>query len=185
MGVNDQLYDADSHHVISNASCTTNCLAPVAKVMNDVIGIKRGLMTTIHAYTNDQKILDQIHSDKRRARDGRFIDLIGTYDPRTKVFSLDADRYKHWLGVGAQPSDTLARLVHRLKRAAAATAAWRPSAAGVACHCRSPIVTVSGRESSASTDVWMVATASAWVMPPTSMPSTVTPGRIRSACACS
>jgi glyceraldehyde 3-phosphate dehydrogenase len=56
------------HTIVSNASCTTNCLAPVAKVMNDAIGIERGLMTTIHAYTNDQKILDQIHSDMRRAR---------------------------------------------------------------------------------------------------------------------
>jgi glyceraldehyde 3-phosphate dehydrogenase len=56
------------HRIVSNASCTTNCLAPVAKVMNDAIGIERGLMTTIHAYTNDQKILDQIHSDMRRAR---------------------------------------------------------------------------------------------------------------------
>lgn len=56
------------HRVVSNASCTTNCLAPVAKVLNDAIGIERGLMTTIHAYTNDQKILDQIHSDMRRAR---------------------------------------------------------------------------------------------------------------------
>ena len=56
------------HHIVSNASCTTNCLAPVAKVLNDAIGIERGLMTTIHAYTNDQKILDQIHPDMRRAR---------------------------------------------------------------------------------------------------------------------
>lgn len=56
------------HKIVSNASCTTNCLAPVAKVLNDVIGIERGLMTTVHAYTNDQKILDQIHSDLRRAR---------------------------------------------------------------------------------------------------------------------
>ena len=56
------------HVIISNASCTTNCLAPVAKVLNDTIGIERGLMTTIHAYTNDQKILDQIHKDMRRAR---------------------------------------------------------------------------------------------------------------------
>jgi glyceraldehyde 3-phosphate dehydrogenase len=66
-GVNHDKLSAD-HIVVSNASCTTNCLAPVAKVMNDVIGIERGLMTTIHAYTNDQKILDQIHSDMRRAR---------------------------------------------------------------------------------------------------------------------
>ena len=66
-GVNHDKLTAD-HRIVSNASCTTNCLAPVAKVMNDAIGIERGLMTTIHAYTNDQKILDQIHSDMRRAR---------------------------------------------------------------------------------------------------------------------
>ncbi|MGQ0660511.1 type I glyceraldehyde-3-phosphate dehydrogenase [Sphingosinicella sp.] len=66
-GVNHDKLTAE-HTIVSNASCTTNCLAPVAKVMNDVIGIERGLMTTVHAYTNDQKILDQIHSDKRRAR---------------------------------------------------------------------------------------------------------------------
>jgi glyceraldehyde 3-phosphate dehydrogenase len=66
-GVNHDKLTAD-HVIVSNASCTTNCLAPVAKVMNDVIGIERGLMTTIHAYTNDQKILDQIHPDMRRAR---------------------------------------------------------------------------------------------------------------------
>jgi len=66
-GVNHDKLTADML-VVSNASCTTNCLAPVAKVMNDLVGIERGLMTTIHAYTNDQKILDQIHSDMRRAR---------------------------------------------------------------------------------------------------------------------
>ncbi|SNS37254.1 glyceraldehyde-3-phosphate dehydrogenase (NAD+) [Sphingomonas laterariae] len=66
-GVNHDKLTAD-HVIVSNASCTTNCLAPVAKVMNDSIGIERGLMTTVHAYTNDQKILDQIHSDPRRAR---------------------------------------------------------------------------------------------------------------------
>jgi glyceraldehyde 3-phosphate dehydrogenase len=66
-GVNHDKLTAD-HKIVSNASCTTNCLAPVAKVMNDTVGIERGLMTTIHAYTNDQKILDQIHGDMRRAR---------------------------------------------------------------------------------------------------------------------
>src|SRR3954449_12667449 len=66
-GVNDDKLTAE-HQIVSNASCTTNCLAPVAKVLNDALGIERGLMTTIHAYTNDQKILDQIHSDLRRAR---------------------------------------------------------------------------------------------------------------------
>jgi glyceraldehyde 3-phosphate dehydrogenase len=66
-GVNDDKLTADMT-IVSNASCTTNCLAPVAKVLNDALGIERGLMTTVHAYTNDQKILDQIHSDLRRAR---------------------------------------------------------------------------------------------------------------------
>ena len=66
-GVNHDKLTAD-HIIVSNASCTTNCLAPVAKVLHDLVGIERGLMTTIHAYTNDQKILDQIHSDPRRAR---------------------------------------------------------------------------------------------------------------------
>jgi glyceraldehyde 3-phosphate dehydrogenase len=66
-GVNDDKLTPD-HKIVSNASCTTNCLAPVAKVLNDALGIERGLMTTVHAYTNDQKILDQIHSDLRRAR---------------------------------------------------------------------------------------------------------------------
>jgi glyceraldehyde 3-phosphate dehydrogenase len=66
-GVNDDKLTAE-HKIVSNASCTTNCLAPVAKVLNDTLGIERGLMTTVHAYTNDQKILDQIHSDLRRAR---------------------------------------------------------------------------------------------------------------------
>ena len=66
-GVNHDRLTAE-HRIVSNASCTTNCLAPVAKVLNDAIGIERGLMTTIHAYTNDQKILDQIHPDLRRAR---------------------------------------------------------------------------------------------------------------------
>jgi glyceraldehyde 3-phosphate dehydrogenase len=67
-GVNEDKYDTAIHHVVSNASCTTNCLAPAAKVVNDNFGIVKGLMTTIHAYTNDQKILDLPHSDLRRAR---------------------------------------------------------------------------------------------------------------------
>jgi glyceraldehyde 3-phosphate dehydrogenase len=68
MGVNHEQYDANNHHVISNASCTTNCLAPFAKVLNDKFGIRRGMMTTVHAYTNDQQILDLPHKDYRRAR---------------------------------------------------------------------------------------------------------------------
>jgi len=67
-GVNHTAYKKDTHHVISNASCTTNCLAPVAKVLHETFGIKRGLMTTVHSYTNDQRILDLPHEDLRRAR---------------------------------------------------------------------------------------------------------------------
>jgi glyceraldehyde 3-phosphate dehydrogenase len=68
MGVNDDAYDAATHNIISNASCTTNCVAPLAKVLQDSFGIKRGLMTTVHAYTNDQVVLDFPHKDLRRAR---------------------------------------------------------------------------------------------------------------------
>lgn len=68
MGVNEKDYDPENHHIISNASCTTNCLAPAAKVILDNFGVKKGLMTTIHAYTNDQQILDKRHKDLRRAR---------------------------------------------------------------------------------------------------------------------
>lgn len=68
LGVNQDMYDPAKHNIISNASCTTNCLAPTAKVLNDVFGIERGLMNTIHSYTNDQRILDQVHNDLRRAR---------------------------------------------------------------------------------------------------------------------
>jgi glyceraldehyde 3-phosphate dehydrogenase len=68
LGVNEAKYDPASHHIISNASCTTNCLAPAAKVVHDLLGIQRGLMNTIHSYTNDQRILDVAHKDPRRAR---------------------------------------------------------------------------------------------------------------------
>ncbi len=67
-GVNDHLYDKGKHHIVSTASCTTNCLAPVVKVLHDAFGVERGLMTTVHAYTNDQRVLDLPHSDLRRAR---------------------------------------------------------------------------------------------------------------------
>ena len=68
LGVNEDWYEPDRHHVISNASCTTNCLAPTAKVLHDLVGIEHGLMNTIHSYTNDQRILDVAHKDPRRAR---------------------------------------------------------------------------------------------------------------------
>lgn len=70
MGVNHERYNPSEHHIISNASCTTNCLAPVAKVLHEAFGVRRGFMTTVHSYTNDQKILDASHNDLRRARAG-------------------------------------------------------------------------------------------------------------------
>ncbi|MCC7512658.1 MAG: type I glyceraldehyde-3-phosphate dehydrogenase, partial [Anaerolineae bacterium] len=87
MGVNEDQYDPKNHHVISNASCTTNCLAPAAKVAHDAYTIKRGFMTTVHAYTNDQKILDLPHSDLRRAR-AAAMSIIPTTTGAAKAISL-------------------------------------------------------------------------------------------------
>jgi glyceraldehyde 3-phosphate dehydrogenase len=88
LGVNfDQAYDPEAHHIISNASCTTNCLAPVAKVLNDAVGIERGLMTTIHAYTADQRLQDLPHRDLRRAR-AAAINLIPTTTGAAKAVGL-------------------------------------------------------------------------------------------------
>lgn len=87
MGVNEDKYDPKNHHVVSNASCTTNCLAPAAKVVHDNFTIKRGFMTTVHAYTNDQKILDMPHSDLRRAR-AAAMSIIPTTTGAAKAISL-------------------------------------------------------------------------------------------------
>ena len=87
MGVNEDKYNPETDNIISNASCTTNCLAPMAKVIDDAFGIERGLMTTIHAYTNDQSILDYPHSDLRRAR-AAAINMIPTTTGAAKAISL-------------------------------------------------------------------------------------------------
>jgi glyceraldehyde 3-phosphate dehydrogenase len=87
MGVNFDQYDAGKHHLISNASCTTNCLAPVVKVIHDAFGIKHGLMTTVHAYTNDQATLDQPHKDLRRAR-AAALSMIPTSTGAAKAIGL-------------------------------------------------------------------------------------------------
>jgi glyceraldehyde 3-phosphate dehydrogenase len=87
MGVNHEKYDPKSHHIVSNASCTTNCLAPVAKVLNDSFGIVKGQMTTIHSYTNDQKILDLPHKDLRRAR-AAGVSMIPTSTGAAKAIGL-------------------------------------------------------------------------------------------------
>jgi glyceraldehyde 3-phosphate dehydrogenase (phosphorylating) len=87
MGVNDGLYDDAAHHIISNASCTTNCLGPLAKVVNDAFGIERGLMTTIHAYTADQNLQDGPHNDLRRAR-AAAVNMVPTSTGAAKAIGL-------------------------------------------------------------------------------------------------
>jgi glyceraldehyde 3-phosphate dehydrogenase len=87
LGVNDSTYDPEKHHIISNASCTTNCLAPIVKVLQDEFGIKSGFMTTIHSYTNDQRILDLPHSDLRRAR-AAALSMIPTTTGAAKAVAL-------------------------------------------------------------------------------------------------
>ena len=87
LGVNDDAYDADQHHIISNASCTTNCLGPVARVLHDTVGIERGIMTTIHAYTADQNLQDGPHSDLRRAR-AAAVNLVPTSTGAAKAIGL-------------------------------------------------------------------------------------------------
>ena len=87
LGVNDDAYDKDSHHIVSNASCTTNCIAPMAKVLNDAFVIEQGFMTTIHAYTNDQRIHDLPHEDLRRAR-AAAINLIPTSTGAARAIGL-------------------------------------------------------------------------------------------------
>lgn len=87
MGVNEDKYIPSQHHIISNASCTTNCLAPFAKVLSDTFGIKRGMMTTVHSYTNDQRILDGVHKDLRRAR-AAALSIIPTTTGAAKAVAL-------------------------------------------------------------------------------------------------
>jgi glyceraldehyde 3-phosphate dehydrogenase (phosphorylating) len=87
LGVNDETYDAEQHHIVSNASCTTNCVAPLAKVLHDNFRVERGFMTTIHAYTNDQQILDLPHKDLRRAR-AAAINLIPTSTGAARAIGL-------------------------------------------------------------------------------------------------
>src|SRR6185503_7082440 len=87
LGVNDREYDPEQHHIVSNASCTTNCVAPVAKVLHEAYTIERGFMTTIHAYTNDQRTLDLPHKDLRRAR-AAAINLIPTSTGAARAIGL-------------------------------------------------------------------------------------------------
>ncbi|MBO8198152.1 type I glyceraldehyde-3-phosphate dehydrogenase [Streptomyces smyrnaeus] len=119
MGVNQDKYDAADHHVISNASCTTNCVAPMAKVMDENFGIERGLMTTVHAYTNDQRILDFPHKDLRRAR-AAAENIIPTTTGAAKATALVLPQLKGRLdGIAMRvpvPTGSVTDLVLELKR---------------------------------------------------------------------
>jgi len=119
MGVNEDKYDAARHNVISNASCTTNCLAPFAKVLNDKFGLKRGMMTTVHSYTNDQQILDLPHKDYRRAR-AAAENIIPTSTGAAKAVSLVLPELKGKLNGGAMrvptPNVSLVDLVAELDK---------------------------------------------------------------------
>ncbi|WP_147804333.1 type I glyceraldehyde-3-phosphate dehydrogenase [Alkalicoccus halolimnae] len=136
MGVNEDKYDAANHHVISNASCTTNCLAPFAKVLHDKFGLKRGMMTTIHSYTNDQNILDAPHKDYRRARAGAE-NIIPTSTGAAKAVSLVLPELKGKLNGGAMrvptPNVSLVDLVAELDQNVTAddvNAAFKEAAEG-------------------------------------------------------
>jgi glyceraldehyde 3-phosphate dehydrogenase len=119
MGVNDDEYKAGTHHVISNASCTTNCLAPFAKIIDREFGIEQGLMTTIHAYTNDQKILDSPHGDLRRAR-AAAVSMIPTTTGAAKAVSLVLPQLKGKLNGMAirvpTPAVSIVDIVFNLKK---------------------------------------------------------------------
>lgn len=120
LGVNEEAYDPKKHVIISNASCTTNCLAPVAKVVQDNFGIKQGFMTTVHAYTNDQKIQDQAHKDLRRAR-AAAMNIIPTTTGAAKAISLVVPELKgkmHGLALRVPTSTvSLVDLVLNLEKA--------------------------------------------------------------------
>jgi len=151
LGVNDDAYDPDTHHVISNASCTTNCVAPMAKVLDDAFGIEQGFMTTIHAYTNDQQILDLPHKDLRRAR-AAAINIIPTTTGAAKATALVLPHLKGRMdGISMRvpvPDGSVTDLVATLSREASVedvNAAFRAAAdegslAGKLVYTEDPIV---------------------------------------------
>ncbi len=152
MGVNDSEYDAKKHNIISNASCTTNCLAPFAKVLRDTFGLEQGFMNTIHSYTNDQKILDLPHSDLRRAR-AAALSMIPTSTGAAKAIGLVLPDMKGKLdGMSVRvptPDGSLVDLVAELATSvtrddinAAMKAAAEGPMKGILEYCEDPIVSV-------------------------------------------
>lgn len=163
LGVNDTSYDPRQHHIVSNASCTTNCLAPVAKVLHDNFGIERGLMTTTHAYTNDQRILDLMHKDLRRAR-AAAMNIVPTSTGAAKAIGLVMPELKgklHGLSLRVPTSTvSVVDLVADLKKAATVEAindALRDAAddkmKGILAYCDEPLVSTDFRGNSASSIV--------------------------------
>ena len=164
MGVNEEAYDPAAHHVISNASCTTNCLAPVAKVLDASFGIKRGLMTTIHSYTNDQRTLDRDHKDFRRAR-AAACSMIPTTTGAAKAVALVLPQLKGKLNGFAvrvpTPNVSLVDLVAELNQKvtveeinAALKAAAEGSLQGILGYTEEPLVSIdfNGCQNSSTVD---------------------------------
>ncbi len=163
MGVNEEKYDPEKDHILSNASCTTNCLAPVAKVIDESFGIKRGLMTTIHSYTNDQKILDLPHKDLRRAR-AAGISMIPTTTGAAKAVSLVLPQLKGKLNGMAirvpTPAVSLVDVVFELEKNttkeevnAALQKASETSLKGIMNYTEEPLVSVDFKGDPASSTV--------------------------------
>ena len=152
LGVNDQVYDAKTHHIVSNASCTTNCLAPVAKVLLENFGIKHGIMTTIHSYTNDQQLLDLPHKDLRRAR-AAAVSMIPTSTGAAKALHLVLPQLKGKMdGLAIRvptPNVSLVDLTVETERdcdVAAVNAAFKKAAEGpmknILAYSEAPIVSI-------------------------------------------
>ncbi len=152
LGVNEDMYDPDSHHIISNASCTTNCLAPPTKVLHETFGIEKAFMTTIHAYTNDQRILDFPHSDLRRAR-AAAVSQIPTTTGAAKAVGLVLPDLKGKIdGIAIRvptPNVSVVDLVALMKRdvtVAEINAAFKEAAEGkmkgILQYCEEPLVSI-------------------------------------------
>jgi glyceraldehyde 3-phosphate dehydrogenase len=164
MGVNDELYDSSKHNIVSNASCSTTCLAPVAKVLMEKFGIVKGLMTTVHAYTNDQSILDLPHSDMRRAR-AAALSMIPTTTGAAKAVALVLPALKGKLdGLAVRvptPNVSLVDLVVETEKATsvdevnrALKAAAEGPLKGILAYCEIPLVSCdfNGNPSSSTVD---------------------------------
>jgi len=163
MGVNDEKYDPANHHIISNASCTTNCLAPVAKVLDEKFGLVRGMMTTVHAYTNDQVNLDQTHKDLRRAR-AAALSIIPTTTGAAKAVALVLPHLKGKLnGFSLRvpvPDVSVVDLVAELKKEVtkeevngALKEAAEGELKGILAYCDEPLVSMDFKGDNASSIV--------------------------------